>query len=65
MADRRFTEIQLREMLQRANAYRPDIVDGRWVVMTRHRRRAWEIIVEPDFEMELLVVVTAYSIGES
>lgn len=40
--------------------YKPDVVDGRFVIETRHARRAWEIIVEPDEDDELLVVVTAY-----
>ena len=62
MADRRFTEVDLRHMLFRATAYRPDIVEGRWVVVTRHRRRAWEVIVEPDFSTTLLVVITAYPV---
>jgi hypothetical protein len=28
--------------------------------MTRHEGAAWEIIVEPDHALQLLVVVTAY-----
>ena len=60
MADRRFTEVDLRRMLVRAQRYRRDIVDGRWVIVTRHRRQQWEVIIEPDFEAQLLVVVTAY-----
>jgi len=64
MVDRRFTEVDLRHMLSLAKHYRRDIVEGRWVVVTRHRRQRWEVIVEPDFEAELLVVVTAYPIWE-
>jgi hypothetical protein len=64
MTDRRFTEIDLRRMLERASSYRTDVVKGRWVLETRHRRRAWEVIVEPDGERELLVVVTAYPVWE-
>jgi hypothetical protein len=62
MEDRDFTEIDLRQMLERADGYRPDVVEGRWVIKTRHRRANWEIIVEPDFEDELLVVITAYPV---
>lgn len=67
MLDRRFTELDLREMMHRARNHRSDIVAGRWVIETRRRRRSWEIIVEPDFDAELLVVVTAYPVwdGES
>jgi len=60
MADRRFTEIDLRVMLGRATGVRRDHEPGRWIVETRHRRRAWYVIVEPDPEAELLVVITAY-----
>src|SRR3989442_12863419 len=54
MGDRRFTEIDLRRMLQQATGYREDVVEGRWVIETRHRRKAWEVIVEPDRERRLL-----------
>ena len=64
MADRRFTEIDLRRMLEQAADYREDVVEGRWVIETRHRRRAWEVIVELDSERRLLVVVTAYPVWE-
>ena len=60
MIDRRFTEVDLRRMLERAGGHRADVVEGRWVIETRHSRKAWEVIVEPDNERELLVVVTAY-----
>jgi hypothetical protein len=62
MDDRRFTEIDLRRMLQRATGHRRDVVNGRWVIETRHRERAWEVIVEPDRDRELLVVVAAYAV---
>jgi predicted TIM-barrel fold metal-dependent hydrolase len=39
-------------------------LEGRWVIETRHRGRAWEVIVEPDLERQLLVVVTAYPVWE-
>jgi len=60
MEDRRFSEVDLRAMLQRATSFRRDVVKGRWVVVTRHRRRPWEVIVEPDPGARVLVVVTAY-----
>ena len=64
MTDRRLTEIDLRRMLERASGYREDVVEGRWIIETRQRSRAWEVIVEPDPERELLVVVTAYPVWE-
>lgn len=30
--------------------------------LTRHRGRSWEVIVEPDSEDRLLIVVTAYPV---
>jgi len=65
MVDREFTEVDLRRMLEMAHTYRPDIVEGRWVIMTSHQGNPWEVIVEPDFDAELLVVVTAYPDWES
>ena len=62
MEDRGFTEVALRRMMERAHAIKPDIVEGRHVVQTRHSGAAWEVIVEPDDVAELLVVVTAYRV---
>lgn len=64
MVDRRFTEVDLRGMLERVSGYHEDVVEGRWVIETRHRGKAWEVIVEPDWERQLLVVVTAYPVWE-
>jgi len=30
----------------------------------RHERRPWEVVVEPDDLARLLVVVTAYQVGQ-
>jgi hypothetical protein len=46
MADRGFTEVDLRRMLERARGYRRDIVAGRWIIETRQRRGPWEVIVD-------------------
>ncbi len=63
MADRKFTEVDLRSMLEDAASVRGDLVPGRWVIETRHRRRDWEVIVEPDPMSKQLVVITAYAVG--
>jgi hypothetical protein len=63
MIDRRFNEVDLRRMMEHALDYSPDVVYGRWVIQARHGGRRWEIIVEPDYEQELLVVITAYPTG--
>ena len=65
MEDRSFNELDLRAMLETASGYRPDVVDGRWVIETRDAGGSWEVIVEPDDMLELLVVVTAFPVWES
>jgi hypothetical protein len=62
MVDRRFSEVDLRRMLADAQVVRPDVTPRRWVAESRFRRRAWEIVLEPDVRAELLVVVTAYPV---
>lgn len=63
MEDRGFTEIELREMMLAAEGCREDIVEGRWIIETRHKRKRRAVIVEPDHAVELLVVVTAYPVS--
>ena len=62
MEDRDFTEVELRRMLEKPRSFRPDPLEGRWVIEARWLGRRWEIIVEPDPEELYLVVVTAYPI---
>ena len=62
MIDRSFTEMDLRRMLHNALGCHRDVVEGRWVIETRHKRRSWEVIVEPDANIRILVVVTAYAV---
>ena len=63
MEDREFNEVDLRTMLEDARGYRDDVVDGRYVIETEHKRTTWEVIVEPDEIDHLLVVVTAYQVS--
>ena len=63
MEERDFNEINVREMLEAAIGFRPDVVDGRFIVDGRLRGRRWHVIVEPDADEKLLVVVTAYRAG--
>ena len=63
MVDRDFTEVDLRRMLEYATGLRVDVVEGRWVVETCHARSPWEVIVEPDEEVRLVIVVTAYPVS--
>jgi hypothetical protein len=60
MADREFSEVDLRAMLEDAEGYQADIQEGRWIIETRFHGIPWEVIVEPDASDRLLVAVTAY-----
>lgn len=62
MVDRRFSETDLRQMLESANAYDRVAEPGRWAIRTKYDGRHWEIIVEPLEAERALLVVTAYPI---
>ena len=62
MVERRFSESDLRSMLETAHECRPGPHLGRWVLSTNHDRRRWRVIVEPDEERRRLVVITAYPV---
>lgn len=65
MEDRGFTEVDLRRMLERAVAFRTDVVEARYVIETVHGAQPWEVVVEPDDLDRLLVVITAYRVEKS
>ena len=60
MKRRGFSETDLREMLEDATAIDRDREPGRWIVSSRWHRWRWEIIVEPDFHLQVLTVITVY-----
>lgn len=62
MEDRGFSEVELRRMLQDATSLAEDKVEGRWAVATRHNKVSWTVIVEPDRDVDLLVIATAFPI---
>jgi Domain of unknown function (DUF4258) len=64
MVQRNFTEIDLRKMLDSTYEIQQDMVGGRWVVKTQYHDANWEVIVEPDYEELVQVIITAYSTGE-
>lgn len=64
MEDRNFNEIDLRKMLNNAGNRKADVVEGRWIIETRHERHPWHVIVEPDEFETLLVVITAYPVWD-
>jgi len=63
MIDRDFTEVDLRSMMHEAIGFRPDVVEGRWVIDARRAGKPWEVIVEPNAPGERLVVITAYPLS--
>jgi hypothetical protein len=62
MEDRGFDELDLRHMLEHARGYHADVLEGRWVIETKLRRKGWEVVVEPDEAERRVVVVTAYKV---
>ena len=65
MENRVFNEVDLRRMLEHATGHSADILEGRFVIDTRHAGRSWEVIVEPDEIRQLLVVITAYPVDQA
>ncbi len=57
---RDFTEIELRRMMEHATNFKKDRHEGRWIIDTRFRQKAWEVIVEPLADEMKVEVITAY-----
>ena len=53
-----------RVMMVGASGVHEDPEPGRWVVETKRDTKPWEVIVEPDSEDRLLVVITAYPVDQ-
>ena len=64
MEQRGVTEVEVRAVLERATACEPNVVEGRFMIHTRHARCPWIVIVEPDADVNALVVVTVYEVSE-
>ena len=60
MADRQFSEVDLRTMLALATRCEPE-PDGRFVIYSQWGGRHWEVVVEPDYTDRVLLVITAYA----
>jgi len=58
------TEVDVRAMLERAIGFEPSVVEGRFMIHVARNNRPWIVIVEPDIDASLLVVVTAYEVSE-
>jgi len=64
MEQRSVTEVQVRAMLERATGFEPSVVEGRFMIHVRPQPRPWIVIVEPDIDAKLLVVVTVYEVSQ-
>ena len=64
MEQRGVTEVDVRAMLERATRHEPSVVAGRFMIHAVHMHRPWIVIVEPDVDAKLLVVVTPYEVSE-
>lgn len=62
MAERGINELTLRAMLLKPKGWHPVDQPDRYAIVAVHRRGDWRIIVEPDVDNHVLVVVTAYRI---
>jgi hypothetical protein len=51
-------------MRERATYYGPSVVEGRFMTHAPSRSRPWLVIVEPDVDSKLLVVVTPYEVSK-
>lgn len=60
MAERGFSETELRAMLDDATSLESSRRPGRWLVLTRLGARAWVVVVEPDVDDQITYVVTAF-----
>lgn len=60
MEERNFTEVDLRQMLDNATQFVPARRPGRWLIHTRHAGQSWNVVVEPDADDRILMIVTAY-----
>ena len=58
MAQRGVAEVHVRAMLERASGWRPSGVERRYLIDVRHEGRPWIVIIEPDHEARLAVIVT-------
>ena len=60
MEERGFTETDLRRMLNGVRSVRSDARAGRYRAHGRHRNHAWTIVLEPDPEARVVVVITTF-----
>ncbi len=60
MDQRGVTEVEVRAMLEDAARAVPDREPGRWAVHTTHDGAPWKIILEPQQEERVTLVITLF-----
>lgn len=61
LAERGLSEIDLRTILDKSpKSIESDPEPGRYRVFTSYRRQSWIVIVEPDGEVEALVIISVF-----
>ena len=63
MDERGVSESRLRWMLQPVRRVTRSDEPGRFVVEVSVLRARWEVVLEPDFERQVVVIVTVYNAG--
>jgi hypothetical protein len=63
MEQRGVTEVEVR-YARESHWVRGSMVEGRFMLHTRRGQSLWGVIVEPDAEARLLVVVTVYEMSQ-
>ena len=64
MEQRGVTEVDVRAMLERGTGFEASVVGGRFMISASHNNRPGIVIVEPDADALLLVIVTVYEVSE-
>jgi len=64
MEQRGVTEVEVRAMLESATGFEPSVVEGRFMINAHRAQRPWIVILEPDADGSLLVIVTVYEVPE-
>jgi hypothetical protein len=65
LEERGLTEIELRTMLGNPpRSIERDPEPGRHRIFTSHRRRSWIVVVEPDIDSEVLVIISVFLADE-
>ena len=51
-------------MLEKAMGFELNVVEGRFMIHALHLQSPWVVIVEPDADAKLLVIVTVYEVSQ-